>query len=323
MKWDEVRAANARLTVRRGGMVMEEERTWSVSTRADEAFVDGWREMPLEVADAPLPLDAGMSVESGESGRRRRWRTGLAVLAAFVLGLATMVVLLPHGLASTPGQAAFNGALSVGAVDTTRGAGAGSAVGAAVVSPSGAIGDNIQVDVQGDVRHPGVYTLASNARVEDAVRVAGGVLHAADASAINEAAPVDDGAEIVIPFVHTNGQVAPTGSDTTTGEPAPSAATGMGAVTPPTTGTAAGAAGTTGAAGITEATGAAIQRIDLNTASVATLETLPDIGPSRAEAIVSYRQAHGPFASVAGLRSVHGIGPVIYGRIAPLLYVGQ
>lgn len=49
--------------------------------------------------------------------------------------------------------------------------------------------------------------------------------------------------------------------------------------------------------------------IDLNTAGPALLMTLPEIGEARANAILAYRQAHGPFRSVDELAAVEGIGP--------------
>lgn len=49
-------------------------------------------------------------------------------------------------------------------------------------------------------------------------------------------------------------------------------------------------------------------KIDLNTSSVETLQTLDGVGPVKAEAIVAYRQAKGGFASVDELVEVRGIG---------------
>jgi len=49
--------------------------------------------------------------------------------------------------------------------------------------------------------------------------------------------------------------------------------------------------------------------IDINTANVAELETLPGIGPATAAAIVEHRERHGPYASVDDLEAVRGIGP--------------
>jgi competence protein ComEA len=61
--------------------------------------------------------------------------------------------------------------------------------------------------------------------------------------------------------------------------------------------------------------------IDPNRADRTTLETLPGIGPARAEAILDEREKQS-FPSVESLRRVPGIGPVTLRRIAPLLAVG-
>lgn len=62
-------------------------------------------------------------------------------------------------------------------------------------------------------------------------------------------------------------------------------------------------------------------RIDLNTADLTALETLPGVGPVTAGRIVDWRQAHGRFASVEQLREVDGIGARTYARLAPLVQV--
>jgi competence ComEA-like helix-hairpin-helix protein len=55
--------------------------------------------------------------------------------------------------------------------------------------------------------------------------------------------------------------------------------------------------------------------LDINTASATELDALPGIGPTRAAAIVQYRQAHGPFASVEQLLGVPGFGPAAVARV--------
>ena len=55
------------------------------------------------------------------------------------------------------------------------------------------------VHVAGAVRRPGVYTLRPGARVQDAVRRAGGARRSADLDAVNLAARVADGQQIVVP----------------------------------------------------------------------------------------------------------------------------
>lgn len=60
-------------------------------------------------------------------------------------------------------------------------------------------------------------------------------------------------------------------------------------------------------------------RVPINTADAATLQLLPQIGPSRAEAIVRERAAGGPFRDVEDLTRVHGIGDRRARTIAPYL----
>jgi competence protein ComEA len=68
--------------------------------------------------------------------------------------------------------------------------------------------------------------------------------------------------------------------------------------------------------------GAAAQyRIDLNSADAARLELLPGIGPVAGEAIVRYRQEHGPFGSLEELERVPGIGPKKIERIQPYVTI--
>ncbi len=62
-------------------------------------------------------------------------------------------------------------------------------------------------------------------------------------------------------------------------------------------------------------------KINLNTATQAELELLPDIGPKTAAAILDYRKSKGPFKSVADLDKVKGIGERTLKKIAPLVTV--
>jgi competence protein ComEA len=68
--------------------------------------------------------------------------------------------------------------------------------------------------------------------------------------------------------------------------------------------------------------GALAAAIDLNSADAAALETLPGIGPSKAAAIIAYRQAHGGFKSVEELDAVDGIGPSTMANVRDLVTVG-
>lgn len=143
----------------------------------------------------------------------------------------------------------------------------------------------VVVDVGGAVNKPGVYRLAPNARVQDAVRAAGGLTADADVTVLNQAAVIHDGDRVYVIKV---------------GE------------TPP----AAGAGGTSGAVGA-ESGG----QVNLNSATTEALDALPGIGPATAKAIVSYRDSHGPFHSVDDLDNVDGIGPSKLEKLRPLVTV--
>ncbi|MEX0953334.1 MAG: helix-hairpin-helix domain-containing protein [Nitriliruptoraceae bacterium] len=62
-------------------------------------------------------------------------------------------------------------------------------------------------------------------------------------------------------------------------------------------------------------------RVDVNRADAATLQSLPGVGPTRAAAIVSHRERHGPFTTPGDLRAVNGIGEATFQTLADLVVV--
>ena len=56
--------------------------------------------------------------------------------------------------------------------------------------------------------------------------------------------------------------------------------------------------------------------IDINTATAEELTALPGLGPRKAAALVAYREAHGPFGSIADLERVSGIGPAAVEKLS-------
>jgi len=128
------------------------------------------------------------------------------------------------------------------------------------------------VHVAGAVRRPGVYRLAGDARVADAVDRAGGAERGADLTAVNLAAEIKDGRQIIVP------------------EQGAAAAGGM------------------PAAGGASTPGAPATPINLNTATLEQLDTLEGIGPGLAQRILTYRDEQGGFGDVEELGQVPGIG---------------
>jgi competence protein ComEA len=153
----------------------------------------------------------------------------------------------------------------------------------------------VTVHVAGAVGQPGVVTLVGGSRVADAIEQAGGLAPDADTARINLARPLSDGEQIV---VLREGEEPP--------PPPPEEPTG--GVQPPGDGTApAGAGGGS---------------VDVNTADLAELETLPGIGPALAQRIVTHREQQGPFRQPGDLRDVSGIGEKRFQDIADLVTVG-
>lgn len=137
--------------------------------------------------------------------------------------------------------------------------------------PAATAPTNVVVHVAGQVAAPGVYSLPNGARVDAAVRAAGGAGPGADLDAVNLAAPIADGQRIYVP---AEGEV-------------------VAVVASPSV------------PGATVARGP----VDLNSATAAEFEQLPGVGPATAAAIVDDRDTNGPFASVDDLDRVPGIGP--------------
>ncbi len=158
---------------------------------------------------------------------------------------------------------------------TLAGAGASAPLPQAELVPDATAGSvRLVVHVAGAVRRPGLYRLREGSRVADAVARAGGATAQADTAAVNLAAPLADGIQVLVPS-----RVAG----------------------------AAGATAATGAGGSAAAAGGL--RVSLSSATLAELDALPGVGPVTAQKILDYRAAHGGFSSVDDLDAIPGIGP--------------
>jgi competence protein ComEA len=131
--------------------------------------------------------------------------------------------------------------------------------------------NEMMVYISGAVNKPGVFKLRHNARVIDAVNMAGGLTLEADGAKTNMAQPLKDGMHInvVSKVVSSSG----------------------GGNMPSNSG---------------KGTGSTV--ININTADKSSLDTLPGIGPALAERIIQYRQTNGSFSEIEGLKKVPGVG---------------
>lgn len=229
-----------------------------------------------------------------DPGRRAALGIGVAVL---VTALATGLWLLsqrPRALAVSASAPALASAATLAptgsASSSGPSAGATSASGRSATPGAGPGGsaDIVVVHVAGRVRRPGLYRLPAGSRVDDALRSAGGALRGVDLSRLNLAAKLIDGEQIPV------------------GLPGAAAAPGGPAASP---------------AGPGAAGSASTGPVDLNTAGLEQLDSLPGVGPVLAQHILDWRGQHGRFDTVDQLNDVPGIGDVKFGELKTLVSV--
>lgn len=154
----------------------------------------------------------------------------------------------------------------------------------------------IQVYVCGAVECPGVYCLRENVRIYEAVEAAGGFRPEADQEWLNQAGTLQDGEKLRIytleetSQMRTNGQTEQGISVDAQGEHAASSS-------------------------------AADGKINLNTADREQLMTLPGIGESKAEAVISYREEHGMFQKIEEIMNISGIKEAVFLKIKDKIVV--
>ncbi len=167
----------------------------------------------------------------------------------------------------------------------------------APLSPSSEAAQEIVVHVAGAVRRPGLLRLRTGARVDDAIRQAGGALPTADLDSLNLAARLTDGERVVVRKASASASTypppaLPSGAETETAPPS------------------------TSPSGEPEP---APGSISLNNATAAELEAIPGVGPATARSIVEYRERHGSFQTVDELMAVPGIGTKKMEKMRPYL----
>ncbi|MEG3342648.1 helix-hairpin-helix domain-containing protein [Streptococcus suis] len=142
------------------------------------------------------------------------------------------------------------------------------------------------VDVKGAVAKPGLYNLAAGARVNDAVKAAGGLTSQADPKSINLAQKLSDEAVVYVASKDENISVV---------------------------------ASTAASSAMSQEGNES--KVNLNTATEADLQTISGIGAKRAADIIAYREANGGFMSVDDLNNVSGIGDKTMESIRPYVTV--
>jgi competence protein ComEA len=169
---------------------------------------------------------------------------------------------------------------------------------------------SIEVQVLGGVVHPGVYSFPEGSRVQDAITAAGGLLAGIDPNSINLVAKLQDGQQVNIaggtgsssgespdnPFSVVPSSNNPFSVIPTSNLPFTVISTPVGSTVTP-------------------------NLININTAALGELDTLPGIGPTTAQKIIDYRNQHGPFGSITEIMNVAGIGPSTFDLIQGLISV--
>lgn len=193
----------------------------------------------------------------------------------------------------------------------------------------------LHVHVCGAVKQTGVYLLAQDAIVEDAIKAAGGVTEDGAGDYLNLADALFDGEKIYVPFLKDLEH--PYGVDPVTGKADSPDGMGTGAAGGSnsgqsgikSTGGSAGSVtgkqdagddgssdftGNPGRDGASDSAGAS-GKVNINTAGKEQLMTLPGIGETRGEAIISYREEHGGFSSIEDIMKVSGIKEGAFSKI--------
>jgi competence protein ComEA len=202
----------------------------------------------------------------------------LAVVAAAALAVTAFLTIRARPTVDTLPDVHTSPASSAVLGPSTATAPTSRSVGAPASAEAGTAG-SVVVDVAGKVRRPGVATLPAGSRVVDAIRRAGGARPGVDLSSLNLARVLVDGEQILVGVAAAPGVAASASS-----RPGTSTAGGL---------------------------------VNLNTAGLDDLETLPGVGPVTAQKILDWRTSHGAFTAVDELLEVDGIGEKTLAELAP------
>lgn len=144
---------------------------------------------------------------------------------------------------------------------------------------------SIAVHVCGQVKKPGVYTLAQGARVSDAIDAAGGLTKDAAGDFINQAQKLEDEQQVYVPS-QEEAKESPKVIQQETNNESHSENKGL---------------------------------VNINQATREELMTLPGIGEAKADMIITYREEHGKFASIEDIKNISRIKDGVFNKICDLI----
>ena len=131
---------------------------------------------------------------------------------------------------------------------------------------------HLYVDIGGEVMKPGVYEVSDGTRLFEVIDKAGGLTEDADIDGINRAETVQDGQKIMI---GRHGENPDENRDSYSAN---------------------------------NVTDSGEDKVNINTADAAALQTIPGIGPSKADRIIEYRESEGKFNEIDDIKNISGIG---------------
>ena len=149
----------------------------------------------------------------------------------------------------------------------------------------------ITIFISGEVKKPGVVTIESNKRLHDAIEQLGGFTNEADLNQINLAMRIEDENHYIIPKIGDNTETNDALTDINYN------------------------------ISIKDDNQSKTQKININTASIQELDTLPGIGESTANKIINYREEKGKFNTIEAIKNVNGIGDKKYEDIKDMISV--
>lgn len=156
--------------------------------------------------------------------------------------------------------------------------------------------NTIVVHVVGEVNSPGVVTLNEGARIIDAINAAGGKTEDADLSKVNLAYVIEDGVQIYIPSITETAKISES-EQKEIKYIREDAGEGIILTT------------------ASEEKDEKQLKVNINTANLEKLQTLPGVGESTAQKIIEYREKNGKFAKIEDIKNVSGIGDSKYNSL--------